>query len=157
MTYKELEQLVCGKKIIDIDLLKSNTEYQMSLNADSPRIKWLWEILAEITEEDRVKFVKFCWAQERLPATKEEFEKLQIIFKIKPHIDKKKIDNFPRADTCFFSLELPEYSNKEIMKKMILIAINFDNVSINADKVSNENNNNFRDDRDRDSYYEEEE
>lgn len=156
MTYKELEQLVCGKKIIDIELLKSNTDYKMSLSEDSQRVKWLWEILGEITEEDRVKFVKFCWAQERLPATKEEFEKLQIKFKIKPHIDKKKIDNFPRADTCFFSLELPEYSSKEVMKKMIMTAISFDNVSINADKVAVENNNNYREDREYEDEEEEE-
>ena len=43
------------------------------------------------------------------------------------------------------------------MKKMILTAINFDNVSINADKVANENNSNFRDDRDRDYEYDGEE
>jgi other hect domain ubiquitin protein ligase E3 len=139
MTFKELEQLVCGKKTIDIDLLKSYTVYSMELTAESNRNKWLWEILSEISEEEKVKFIKFCWGQERLPATKEEYEKLQINFKIKPHIDKKRIDIFPKADTCFFSLELPEYSSKEIMKKLIVTAINYDNISINADKITTEN------------------
>ena len=82
--------------------------------------------------------MKFCWAQERLPATHEEFQKLQVVFMIKSYLDKTKKDLFPKADTCFFSIELPEYSSKEIMKKKILQAINLDNVSINADKVSNE-------------------
>lgn len=137
LTYKELEQLVCGKKTIDIMLLKSFTDNKTT---DSKRYDWLWEILSEFSEEERVKFIKFCWGQERLPATKEEYEKLQIKFTIKPHIDKKRKDIFPKADTCFFSLELPEYSSKEIMKKLILIAINYDNVSINADKVVNNEN-----------------
>jgi len=146
LTYKELEQLVCGKKVIDVELLKSYTSYSMDLTADSNRSKWLWEILSEISEEERVKFIKFCWGQERLPATKEEYEKLQINFKIKPHIDKKRVDNLPKADTCFFSIELPDYSNKEIMKKLIMLAINYDNVSINADKINNENFDHRRDD-----------
>ncbi len=54
-------------------------------------------------------------------------------------MDKNRTDAFPKADTCFFSLELPEFSNKEIMKKKIIQAINLDNVSINADKVQPEN------------------
>ncbi len=127
----------------------------MDLTSETNRSKWLWEILSEITEEERVKFIKFCWGQERLPATKEEYEKLQINFKIKPHIDKKRKDIFPKADTCFFTLELPDYSSKEVMKKLILTAINYDNVSINADKITNENmdhhRDNYRDNYDYDS------
>jgi len=79
---------------------------------------------------------------------------LQVIFTIKPYSDKSKVDIFPKADTCFFTLELPEFTSKEVMKKMILTAINLDNVSINADKVSfanNDNNNN----NDRGSYEDE--
>jgi len=151
ITYKELEQQVCGKKTIDVDLLKSNTVYSLDLSADSNRSIWLWEILRDISEEEKVKFIKFCWGQERLPATKEEYEKLQINFKIKPHIDKKRKDFLPKADTCFFSLELPEYSDKDIMRKMILTAINYDNVSIDADKVNNENHDHRRNDN-RDIY-----
>jgi other hect domain ubiquitin protein ligase E3 len=39
----------------------------------------------------------------------------------------------PKADTCFFNFELPNYSSKEAMKKRILFAISFDNVSLNAE------------------------
>jgi len=39
----------------------------------------------------------------------------------------------PKADTCFFNIELPNYSTKLKMKEKILLAINLDNVSINAD------------------------
>ena len=145
MTYKELERLVCGKKTVDIEMLKSHTKYTLDLNEQSPRIKWLWEVLDEITDDDKIKFIKFCWGQERLPATNEDYEKLQVQFTIKPYIDKKKIDIFPKADTCFFSLELPEYSSKDKLKNMILTAINFDNTSLDADKVSPENIDNRND------------
>ena len=88
-----------------------------------------------------MKFVKFCYAQERLPSTKEEYERLQVVLKIKPYMDKNKKDVFPKADTCFFSLELPEYSNKNIMKQRIVAAINLDNVGLNGDKLDNTNTN----------------
>ena len=47
----------------------------------------MWEALNEITEEEKLRFVKFCWGQERyrkiikfflkkrLPANDEEFER----------------------------------------------------------------------------------
>ncbi len=95
-----------------------------------------------MTDEDRVKFIKFCWAQERLPATNDEYEKLQVNFKIKPYADKNKKDIFPKADTCFFTFEIPDYSSKEIMTKLITSAINLDNISINADKALPERNDN---------------
>lgn len=48
----------------------------------------------------------------------------------------------PKADTCFFNIELPDYSTKAIMKEKILLAVNLDNVSINADEnmMNNEDN-----------------
>ena len=148
LTYKELEQLVCGAKTVDIALLKQNTCLSPDLTEKSNKVRWLWEILNEMSDEDKVKFVKFCWAQERLPATNEEFQKNQIRFTIKSHTDKNKKNIFPRADTCFFNLELPEYTSKEIMKNKIIQAINLDNVGMNADKVSRDvlngnNMNNF--------------
>jgi hypothetical protein len=118
--------------------LKNNTKLSPDLSPNANKVIWLWEILEEFSDEERIKFVKFCWAQERLPATHEEFQKLQVVFMIKSYLDKTKKDLFPKADTCFFSIELPEYTSKEIMKKKILQAITLDNVSINADKISNE-------------------
>ena len=40
----------------------------------------------------------------------------------------------PKADTCFFNIELPQYSSKKIMKERVLLAVNLDNTSINADR-----------------------
>lgn len=47
----------------------------------------------------------------------------------------------PKADTCFFNIELPDYTTKARMKEMILLAVNMDNTSINADEnMYNEDN-----------------
>jgi len=41
----------------------------------------------------------------------------------------------PKADTCFFNLELPNYPSKTVMKDKILTAINFDCDSMNAEEI----------------------
>ena len=142
-TGKELSMLVCGKKEVDIDLLHQNTKLSNDLNENSKEVKWLWEILHEMNSEEKIKFIKFCWAQERLPTSNEEYVKNQIIFTIKSNKSEKCKNGFPRADTCFFNLELPIYTSKDIMKKNLLIAIGLDNNSMNADKITGINSANI--------------
>ena len=62
---------------------------------------------------------------------------------IKPMIANKNNQDMalPKADTCFFNIELPDYSTKTIMREKISLAVNLDNVSINADdNFNNEDN-----------------
>ena len=47
----------------------------------------------------------------------------------------------PRADTCFFNFELPNYSSKEIMREKILLAIHTDCNSMNAEEIKSEQGN----------------
>ena len=135
-TGKELSMLVCGKKEVDIDLLHQNTKLSSDLREDSKEVRWLWEILHEMSPEEKIKFIKFCWAQERLPTSNEEYVKNQIVFTIKYNKNERNKNGFPKADTCFFNLELPNYTAKDIMKKNLLIAIGLDNNSMNADKIT---------------------
>ena len=113
---KDLEIWVSGKPKVNIDLLKRHTRYAGELNEESRRVKFLWEVLSGLKENEKLRFVKFCWGQERLPANDEEFERTQTRFMVKPanyasnNLDKA----LPRADTCFFNLELPDYSTKEV-------------------------------------------
>ena len=161
-TGKELSMLVCGRKDVDIDLLRQNTKLSSDIKENTKEVRWLWEILHEMNPEEKIKFIKFCWAQERLPSSNEEYIKNQIEFTIKINKNEKNKNGFPRADTCFFNLELPYYTSKDIMKKNLLIAIGLDNNSMNADKITginsaNINSSNRRgrdgDDNDRDDEY----
>ena len=83
--------------------------------------------------------MKFCWGQERLPANDEEFERTQTRFMIKPSALPESVHDkaLPKADTCFFNLELPRYSTRNILKDKLLLAINTDCDSINADQLVN--------------------
>jgi len=141
VTYNELETWVCGKPFVDIDLLKRHTKYggdkkTTLLTEESRRIKWFWEVLRSFSEEDKQKFIKFCWGQQRLPANDEEFDRTQTRFMIKPAMKTQHGDGaLPRADTCFFNLELPDYSSREIMQQRILLAIHTDCDSMNAEEA----------------------
>ena len=44
----------------------------------------------------------------------------------------------PQSDTCFFNLTLPRYSSIEVMKQKILLAVNMDCVSMNAEEEMRE-------------------
>ena len=56
---------------------------------------------------------------------------------IKPTIDGSHGDNaLPKADTCFFNLQLPNYSSQSILKQKLLLAIYFDCDSMNAENAA---------------------
>ena len=81
---RDLEIWVCGKAQVDFQLLKRHTKYTGGLTDESPRIKIFWDVLSDLREDDKLRFVKFCWGQERLPANDEEFERTNTRFMIKP-------------------------------------------------------------------------
>ena len=72
---------------VDIDLLKRHTTYSGTdpdYSEDSDLIKTFWHFLRTITEEERRKFIKFCWGQERLPATEEGYQQSNVRMRITP-------------------------------------------------------------------------
>jgi other hect domain ubiquitin protein ligase E3 len=135
-----LEDWVCGKPDVDIKLLKRHTKYSGGLAEDSPRVIWFWEILEnEFNEEELSKFIKFSWGQERLPSNEEEYLRNHTRLMIKPSMNTENKDGaLPRADTCFFNLELPDYSSKDILRNKLRYAFLTDCESMNADNPLSE-------------------
>ena len=84
VTARDLEIWVCGKSKVDFVLLKRHTKYLGDLTVDSERIKMFWDVVSNFREDDKLRFIKFCWGQERLPANDEEFERTNTRFLIKP-------------------------------------------------------------------------
>lgn len=140
VTCKELEIWVCGKNVVDVDLLKRHTQYGGSrtegYKESSPVIQMFWQFLRELREDEKQKFIKFCWGQERIPANDGDFTRNNVRFMIKPEGTKASNQDgmLPKADTCFFNFELPNYSSIEIMRQKILQAITLDCVSMNAEQ-----------------------
>jgi hypothetical protein len=80
-------------------------------------------VLHELRPEERTEFLRFTWARSRMPSSAKDFP---MNFKIQGPAGGAK-DNpdayLPHAQTCFFSLSLPQYSSKEILRKKLLLAI----------------------------------
>jgi len=53
---------------------------------------------------------------------------------IKPSMSQHGDKALPKADTCFFNLELPDYSTAAIMRERMLLAIHTDCDSMNAEQ-----------------------
>jgi alpha-tubulin suppressor-like RCC1 family protein len=72
LSWKELETLVCGKPIMDIELLKENSVYRGCTENDMV-IQNLWKCLEEFTAEERSMYLRFVWGRSRLPLTSKDF------------------------------------------------------------------------------------
>ena len=127
LTWQDLEWKVCGKPFIDIHLLKRHTTCS-GVQPDAPHINYFWNTLFEFNQQDRRGFLRFVWAQERLPVNDEEFERTKTRMMIKPFLGLLSDPNqaFPKADTCFFNVMLPEYTSQKILRDRLLFAIHTD-------------------------------
>ena len=102
--------------------MKKVTKYE-NVDPSAPHIHFFWEVLEEFDDSMRSKFIDFCWARSRLPSSIDNF---MMPFKICPAngMAKKKPDlHLPKSQTCFFSISLPAYSSKDILRKKIIYAI----------------------------------
>ena len=57
--YEELELLICGNPILDLNELKAGTSYDDGFTADSRVIQDFWHVVMELTEEETKLFLKF--------------------------------------------------------------------------------------------------
>lgn len=124
-TWNQLEVMIAGNPEIDISLLREKTEYRGQIAATDKHIEMFWEVLESFSQEDRQNFLQFVWGRNRLPANALGFGR--DLFKLSDHaqaIQTNKHDLYlPVAHTCFFALELPRYSSKEIIRDRLLYAI----------------------------------
>jgi ubiquitin-protein ligase E3 A len=56
VSYHDLEIWICGKQKVDFSLLQRHSRYAGGLTEDSPRIKYLWEVLHALNENEKLKF-----------------------------------------------------------------------------------------------------
>jgi hypothetical protein len=66
-------------------------------------------------------FLRFAWGRSRLPPAEKFDQKL----KIARLATSKPDSSLPQSHTCFFDLEVPEYSSYEILRSKLLYAITF--------------------------------
>lgn len=117
-SHHDLETAVCGHAHVDINVLKYHTVYSNS-NANSPAIKFLWATLEEFHNDERQLFLQFVWGRNRLPSSDYAWPQ-PFTINLLDSVD----DNLlPVAHTCFFSIDLPNYSCQEVLSQKLHFAI----------------------------------
>ena len=118
LTPDELELIICGTQVLDFKELKNACQYE-EYDKDSETIKYFWEILLMFNEEEKKKFLSFVTGCDRAPI--DGLGSLPITISN----GGSDLNQLPSAHTCFNNLILPDYKNKEKMKKALLTAINY--------------------------------
>jgi len=123
-TWQELESLVIGSTIIDPQKLKSITRYQ-NCSENSDIVKHFWTVFEEFNQDQRSKFIKFVSGRSSISLSANDLTIQLVKYQI-PDI------MLPSSHTCFFTLDLPNYSSIDVLRNKLLYAIN-NCVSIDTD------------------------
>ncbi|RLN53692.1 hypothetical protein BBJ29_001338 [Phytophthora kernoviae] len=121
-SWHELRTLVCGKASVDVALLRRRTIYGDGCQATDPHIAYFWDVLTAFSDEQKSSFLRFVWGRSRLPTHAADFTQ---DFKISglPKAAGRADMYLPIAHTCFFSIDLPAYSSREVMHDKLVYAI----------------------------------
>ena len=125
LSWEEFEDFVCGQRTIDVQRLRENTEYDDDLSPEDQHIQFFWDVLAsDFSEIEKSAFLRFVWARPTLPPVGVEFsQKLRILSAVGDDAALKPDQYLPKAHTCFFSINLPKYSTREVSATLALILI----------------------------------
>ena len=66
LTPAAIERRACGEKTVQVDLLKSITQYKYC-SEDHEAIKRFWRVFESFSSEERQLYLKFVWGRSRLP------------------------------------------------------------------------------------------
>lgn len=120
LNWNELEFRVCGRREIDIGLLRRNTIYLGLSPADESVIAF-WNVLESLTPAEKILFLRFVWGRSSLPAEAHFTQKFSLRA-FQPA--SSNVNAFlPVSSTCTFTLALPPYSNQAILRERLLYAI----------------------------------
>ncbi|XP_077159406.1 E3 ubiquitin-protein ligase HACE1 isoform X3 [Paroedura picta] len=120
----ELELLLSGMPEIDVSDWIKNTEYTSGYDRDDLVVQWFWEVVEELTQEERVLLLQFVTGSSRVPhggfahimggSGLQNFTIAAVPYTA---------NLLPTSSTCINMLKLPEYPRKEILKDRLLVAL----------------------------------
>lgn len=114
---EEVELLVCGSTELDFSALEQNTKYDGGFHANSTTVRHFWEVVHDMTEEEKRLLLTFSTGSDRVPINGLG-EMGFILARHGPDSDR-----LPSAHTCFNVLLLPDYRNKEKLERLLKAAI----------------------------------
>jgi len=125
-SWSELQILLCGVMELDLDDWRANTKYKSGYSENDQVIKWFWEILQDMTPDERVLILQFVTGSQSVPASGfaglADTHGLFCINKVKYGTKAQGGVSMPIAHTCFNIVDLPEFTDKQTMEKMLVLA-----------------------------------
>lgn len=119
---EEIQLVLGGISEIDVKDMEANTEYQGGYTASSTYIKWFWEVIKSMSQEDLKLFLLFVTGTTKVPIG--GFAHLYgSNGPQKLTINKITMKNLPSSHSCFNRLDLPEYKSKDILSQKLYYAI----------------------------------
>jgi len=119
LSAEELEAIVCGEKDLDFTNLESSAEVVASaVGFQEGYMSGFWEILRAFDAPQRKQFLKFVTGSDLAPVGGLERLKMKI-----QRNGGEPTNRLPTAHTCFNLLMLPEYSDHEKLRRLLVQAI----------------------------------
>jgi len=119
-TAAQFELLVTGRSEVDLILLRSKTVYESPYTESHPTIILFWRMMEDFTHVERSLFLKFVWSRDRLPLRAADFSNS---FKVTRLHSSSPDEALPMSHTCFFTIDLPEYTSLEAMGRKVRYAM----------------------------------
>lgn len=137
--FQELELLMCGLPVIDLEDWKEHTEYSgdygkehteysgdcEATGGDHPSCVWFWEVVEEFDQEMKARLLQFVTGTSGVPSR--GFGVLQgndgNIRKFTIHGVSLDVCLYPRAHTCFNRIDLPRYETKNDLRDKLKLAV----------------------------------
>jgi len=117
MQPEELELILCGSSIFDLDELEKSTTYENGYSRDSKTVNMLWKILHSLDTDQQKKFLFFVTGSDRVPVNGLSSIHF-VVSRNGPDTDR-----LMTAHTCYNYLLLPEYTCEAKMRRLLLTAI----------------------------------
>ena len=124
----ELELLMCGLPVIDVKEWEEYTEYRGEYSGEHQVIRWFWEAVGGMDQQELGKLLAFAMGTSRLPV--EGFRTLKTLrgeaarFTIQS-VQYEDSAPFPKAHTCFNRVDLPLYPSKDLLQKHLSTALQY--------------------------------
>jgi hypothetical protein len=119
-SWRELEARVCGNPQIDTKVLRKRCRYEGGLTESDQHVRFLWQVLESMGQQDLQRFLRFVWGRSRLPPEGSPLWENGFCIS---GADDLGPNGLPRAHTCFFQIDLPRYESRQLCEDRVLFAI----------------------------------
>ncbi|CAK4078056.1 unnamed protein product [Aphanomyces euteiches] len=120
LDHKEFELILCGLTDIDVADWQANTVVSSNLE-ESKTLEWFWEIVSEMSHNDRSKLLQFATGSSRVPV--QGFKGLTSYDGEICHFTLKGIPYtcgvYPAAHACYNRIDLPLYPTRDMMHEAL--------------------------------------